>query len=252
MSIFTPSNQIKLTNVAVVRLKKSGKRFEIACYRNKVQSWRNGVESDIDEVLQTDSVFLNVSKGILASEKDLQKAFSTTDKLTICRKILEKGELQVSERERQIHHSNLLNQIAALVARRSVSDETKLPVSIGTIEQLMKDVHFSVNPSQSAKKQALEVFRLFQQNNIPVSRAKMRVLVSIPESAAKQLKSKVFDTWTVENQVFGFTVSLTMSLPPGDLHQLQDLVSQLSKGRGSVEVVELAAVDVSSADGLDE
>lgn len=43
MSIFTPTNQVKLTNVAVVRLKKSGKRFEIACYKNKVMSWRNKV-----------------------------------------------------------------------------------------------------------------------------------------------------------------------------------------------------------------
>lgn len=41
--IFTPTNQIRLTNVAVVRIKKGGKRFEIACYKNKVVSWRNKV-----------------------------------------------------------------------------------------------------------------------------------------------------------------------------------------------------------------
>jgi len=41
--IFTPTNQIRLTNVAVVRMKKGGKRFEIACYRNKVVSWRNNM-----------------------------------------------------------------------------------------------------------------------------------------------------------------------------------------------------------------
>lgn len=40
--IFTPTNQIRLTNVAVVRMKKCGIRFEIACYKNKVQSWRAG------------------------------------------------------------------------------------------------------------------------------------------------------------------------------------------------------------------
>lgn len=41
--IFTPTNQIRLTNIAIVRMKKAGKRFEIACYRNKVVSWRNNV-----------------------------------------------------------------------------------------------------------------------------------------------------------------------------------------------------------------
>lgn len=61
--IFTPSNQIRLTNVAVVRLKKGGKRFEIACYKNKVVSWRNKVEMNLDEVLQMHVVYVNVSKG---------------------------------------------------------------------------------------------------------------------------------------------------------------------------------------------
>lgn len=38
--IFTPINQVKLTNVSYVRLKKGGKRFELACYKNKVQEYR--------------------------------------------------------------------------------------------------------------------------------------------------------------------------------------------------------------------
>lgn len=42
-NIFTPTNQIRLTNVAVVRIKKAGIRFEIACYKNKVVAWRNQV-----------------------------------------------------------------------------------------------------------------------------------------------------------------------------------------------------------------
>ena len=46
-------NQVRLTNVAVVRLNRGGKRFEIAAYRNKVMNWRDGTETDIDEVLQT-------------------------------------------------------------------------------------------------------------------------------------------------------------------------------------------------------
>uniref|UniRef100_A0A8C7YBY6 SBDS ribosome maturation factor n=1 Tax=Oryzias sinensis TaxID=183150 RepID=A0A8C7YBY6_9TELE len=85
MSIFTPTNQIRLTNVAVVRMKKGGKRFEIACYKNKVMSWRTGAEKDLDEVLQTPSVFMNVSKGQTAKKDDLLKAFGTEDQTEICK-----------------------------------------------------------------------------------------------------------------------------------------------------------------------
>lgn len=37
------TGQKRLTNIAVVRLKKNGKRFEVACYRNKVSDWRAGM-----------------------------------------------------------------------------------------------------------------------------------------------------------------------------------------------------------------
>uniref|UniRef100_A0AAQ4Q748 Ribosome maturation protein SBDS n=1 Tax=Gasterosteus aculeatus aculeatus TaxID=481459 RepID=A0AAQ4Q748_GASAC len=89
MSIFTPTNQIRLTNVAVVRMKKGGKRFEIACYKNKVVNWRAGAEKDLDEVLQTQSVFVNVSKGQVAKKEDLTKSFGTDDLTEICKQALE-------------------------------------------------------------------------------------------------------------------------------------------------------------------
>jgi Predicted exosome subunit len=61
-SLFQPVGQKRLTNVAVVRHRVGGKRFEVACYRNKAVDWREGVEQDIDEVLQAEAVFSNVSK----------------------------------------------------------------------------------------------------------------------------------------------------------------------------------------------
>jgi ribosome maturation protein SDO1 len=33
----------RLTNVSIVRLRKGGKRFEVACYKNKVMEWRSNV-----------------------------------------------------------------------------------------------------------------------------------------------------------------------------------------------------------------
>ena len=48
MSRLQPIGQKKLTNICVVRLKKTGKRFEVAAYRNTVIAWRTKVETDID------------------------------------------------------------------------------------------------------------------------------------------------------------------------------------------------------------
>ena len=56
---------------------RGGKRFEIACYRNKVVNYRQGLETDLSEVLQTDRIFTNVSKGQFAKTSDLEQVFHT-------------------------------------------------------------------------------------------------------------------------------------------------------------------------------
>lgn len=132
MSGFTPVNQVRLTNVATVRLQKRGKRFEIACYRNKVLSWRNKLETDIGEVLQIDTVFTNVSKGNLASSKDLLEAFGTSDAREVCKEILEKGEIQVSEQERAALNDSIFRDIANIVVEKTVNPTTNLPYTVNS------------------------------------------------------------------------------------------------------------------------
>ena len=73
-------------------------------------------EKDIDEVLQSHTVFLNVSKGQVAKKEELQKAFGTDDSTKVCLEILEKGELQVSEKERHAQLESTFKDIATIVS----------------------------------------------------------------------------------------------------------------------------------------
>jgi len=58
--MFTPVNIKLLTNISVVRLKTKSKTFEIACYPNKVKDWRNNLETDLENVLQTNEIYTDV------------------------------------------------------------------------------------------------------------------------------------------------------------------------------------------------
>ena len=66
------------------------------------QPFGRGREKDIDEVLQVHTIFANVDKGILAKSEDLIEAFGTDNEDTICVEVLNKGEFQASEQERQM------------------------------------------------------------------------------------------------------------------------------------------------------
>ncbi|KAI1501235.1 SBDS protein C-terminal domain-containing protein [Biscogniauxia marginata] len=133
-----PSNQIKLTNVSLVRLKKGKKRFEIACYKNKVLEWRSGIETDLDEVLQIPNVFLNVSKGQTAPTAELAKAFGKDRPLDdIVLEILNRGELQVGERERAAQMDRVHHEVVAIVASKLVDPRTKRVYTPGMIEKAL-------------------------------------------------------------------------------------------------------------------
>ncbi|RYP32252.1 hypothetical protein DL767_005303 [Monosporascus sp. MG133] len=133
-----PSNQIKLTNVSLVRLKKGKKRFEIACYKNKVLEWRQGIETDLDEVLQIPNVFLNVSKGQTAPADELAKAFGKDKPLNdIILEILKKGELQVGEKERAAQMDRVHNEVVSIVASKLVDPRTKRVYTTGMIEKAL-------------------------------------------------------------------------------------------------------------------
>ncbi|XP_051965638.1 ribosome maturation protein SBDS [Xyrauchen texanus] len=242
MSIFTPTNQIRLTNVAVVRMKKGGKRFEIACYKNKVMSWRSGAEKDLDEVLQTNTVFVNVSKGQVAKKEDL-KAFGTEDLTEICKQILAKGELQVSDKERQSQLEQMFRDIATIVAEKCVNPETKRPYTVNLIERAMKDIHYSVKAHKSTKQQALEVIKQLKES-IQIQRAHMRVRFVLPAKDGKRLKEKLKPLIkVVESEDFDDELEMVCLIDPGCFREIDELIRCETKGKGALEVLSLKDVE---------
>lgn len=156
-----PSNQIKLTNVSLVRLKKGKKRFEIACYKNKVLEWRSGIEPDLDNILQIPNVFLNVSKGQTAPAADLAKAFGKDVPVAdVILEILNKGEIQVGEKERAQQLERVHHEVVGIVASKLVDPRTKRVYTTGMIEKaldmLSSQAHTQQQQQQQQNKPATE------------------------------------------------------------------------------------------------
>lgn len=244
MSLKQPINQVRLTNVAVVRLKRKGKRFELACYKNKVVSWREGTEKDLDEVLQTDSIFTNVSKGILAKKKDLIAAFKTDENSKIVLEILQKGELQVSEKERAQHLGNLFNDIAVIVADKCVDSTTQRPLTVSMIERAMRDtLHYAVLPNKPAKQQALDVIKKLT-SELDIARAQMRLRITIPKKSAKAAKEKLspmIDKW--EKEDWDADYEAMCLIDPGKFRAVDEVIRSQTKGQGGLEVVNLTVIE---------
>ncbi|KAJ4304229.1 hypothetical protein N0V88_001842 [Collariella sp. IMI 366227] len=221
MVIQQPSNQIKLTNVSLGK-----KRFEIACYKNKVLEWRSGIETDLDNVLQIPNVFLNVSKGQTAPSAELAKAFG---------KSFARASYKSGEKERSAQLERVHNEVVSIVVSKLVDPRTKRVYTPGMIEKALdmlsgmahnqqqqsqdkpssnaptpgtgtpstgeageskltpaapvqaKPTWTGVSANKSAKSQALDAMRaLIAHQPIPVARARMRLRITCSTSVLKQ------------------------------------------------------------------
>ncbi|KAI0581535.1 ribosome maturation protein SBDS [Pyrenophora tritici-repentis] len=238
VGINQPSNQIKLTNVSLVRMKKGKKRFEIACYKNKVLEWRTKNEKDLSNVLQIENVFLNVSKGQVAPKADLEKAFPKKSLEEIIIDILDHGELQVGEKERNAELERTKNEVIDIVAGKLVDPKTK-------------------------RSQALFAMKaLIAHQPIPVARMQMKLRVTCPTSVLKQAiktapkaqpgTEEKGSSGTVKDAILGFMEKIESQdtlgaeweavglVEPGAFKGLNELIEGQTKGRGNVEVLEMA------------
>ena len=66
----------------------------------------------------------------------------------ICKEILTKGELQVSDKERQAEREALFKEVATTITEKCVNPETKRPYPVSMIEKAMKECHIAVKPNK--------------------------------------------------------------------------------------------------------
>ncbi|WLF80172.1 hypothetical protein PVL30_003947 [Lodderomyces elongisporus] len=242
-----PNSQIRLTNVSLVRMKKGKKRFEIACYQNKVQDWRSKIEKDLDEVLQIPQVFINVSKGQVANNDDLMKAFGTTDQDEIVLEILNKGEIQLNEKERNANLQQKQNEFLTIISTKCINPRSKKRYPPTMIEKALNEIKFHLNPTKTTKTQALEAIKaLVEKQIIPIARAQMKVKINLTKKAYQKayendIKPAIDHLEELEND--GKMYEIVGIIDPMNYRVLVNLFEEKElKNEGSVEVLDMSAV----------
>ena len=173
----------------IARITHDGDHFEILTKPERALSYRLGKTSSVSEVLVSDTIFTDAGKGLKASKEKLQEVFGTTDSLKIAEVILKKGTLQLTTEQRKQLVEEKRRQIVSFISRECIDPKTNLPHPPLRIEQAMKQIHFSIDPSKGVEEQTKEIIKLLRPI-IPLKMEKISVAVHIPPEHA----SKVYGT----------------------------------------------------------
>ena len=175
-----PVGQKVFTNISIVKLKLGKSRFELACYPNKVQDYRDKKEKDINEVLQAKEIFTNAVKGDLVPKKVLKEVFPKMTYQEIIKLILDKGDIQTGEKEREEGISNLKRYVSNIIVQKTYNTDNGLPFPQDMITQALDDINFKYNEKENEKKQALKAIKeLVKHKVLPIERKLMQIKISI-------------------------------------------------------------------------
>ena len=175
-----PVTQKLFTNVSIVKLKLNKSRFELACYPNKVQDYRDKKEKDIKEVLQTQEIFSNAIKGDLVPKKVLKEVFPKLSHDQIIKLILDKGEIQLGLKERETESSNLKRDISNIIVEKTYNCDNGLPFPQDIIIRALDDINFKYIDKENAKKQALKAIKeLIEKKTLPIERKLMQLKITL-------------------------------------------------------------------------
>lgn len=105
-----------------------------------------------------------------AKPADMEKVFHTSEHNAVCKfvspfpqislknhmfleQLLDQGELQLSEKEREHNLDQLFRDVVHIIAEKCVNPQTQRPVTIGVVERMMREAHISLSLQQTAKVQ---------------------------------------------------------------------------------------------------
>ncbi|MFC2174615.1 ribosome assembly factor SBDS [archaeon] len=204
---------ISLDDAVIARLTSHGHHFEILVDPEKAAEAKEK-EIPVADWIASDEVYKDASKAEKASEEALKESFGTTEFNEVAKRIIKKGEIQITTEQRKEIVKAKKKKIVNTIAQNAIDPRNKLPHPPARIEAAMEEVNVHIDPFKSASRQVDEVIDKLRPV-LPIKFASVRVEIRVPP----QYTGKVY----------------------GLLHDLKKIKEEWKNDGSLVTVVEMAA-----------
>jgi ribosome maturation protein SDO1 len=231
---------ISLDEAVTARLESHGTRFEVLVDPDAALAIKRGeFDGDLEDVIATEDVYENASRGDRPAENDLEDVFETTESLEIIPEVIRRGEIQITAEQRremqEQKHKQLVNQIARNAVNPQMDDAPHPP---DRIENALEQAGFQVDPMEPVEEQvddALEALRPV----IPIRFDEVTVAVKVPADYAGSAQAKIRQYGDLEEEEWtndgGWVGVLTF--PAGMQNDFYDMVNDITSGNAETQIV---------------
>ena len=222
---------VKVEDAVIARWESGGSRFEVLVDPLAVQDLKEGKEVNLAEKLPLDQVYKDVKKGDKISEEYLEKTFHTRNIAEIAKKIVQKGEVQVTTEQRHRLQAAKHQQIVATIARNAMNPQTGAPHPAARIEAAMTEAKVHIDPFRPVDEQVQEVLAKLRPL-IPIRLDVAKVRIKIPGQFYPRVIGEVKGLGRIleENWLGDGSWSGIVEIPAGMQTELYEKLSARTKG----------------------
>ncbi|MGQ0536454.1 MAG: ribosome assembly factor SBDS [Methanobacteriota archaeon] len=173
---------VSLEHAVVARLETHGSHFEVLVDPELALRFRSSQgkdEVDWDETLASDMVFKDARKGDKAADENLVKVFGTKETVEVAKRIVLKGDIQLTTDQRRKMVEAKRKQIVTYIARNAINPQTNAPHPPQRIEIAMDEAKVHVDPFKGNDEQIKEVLAAIRPL-IPIKIQSVSIAVHLP------------------------------------------------------------------------
>lgn len=228
--------ELKKSELAIARIERRGKKFEIIVDPELAFQFKEGKISDIMEVLISDAVYRDAKKGLEASSQEMMEAFSTDDPLKVAEIIIKKGVLPTTAEQRREQLEAKRREIIDFITKNCINPQTGLPHPPQRIEKALKEAKVPIDLNKPVEEQVLFIIRKISPI-IPIRYEKAMLTVKIPPQYAPKAYGLIERAAEIKRQEWkndGSWVA-TIEIPAGLQGSLIEELNKLTRGQVQIK-----------------
>ena len=229
---------VNLDDAITARLESHGETFEILLDPAVFDLIKKGKEFDIVEYMAVEDVFKNAGKGTRPAEDKIKEAFGTDEIGEIARKIVEKGEIQITAEQRKEMLDAKRQQVITYIAANAINPQTRTPHPPLRIQMALEEAKFHVDPFKSLDKEIDEAMKLLRPI-LPIRFEKSRIAIKLNGSDYGRCFDEIVhygiverEEWTADGSWIGL-----MEIPAGLITEITDKLRNKTKGTATVKLI---------------
>ncbi len=126
----------------IAKIRKNSKVFEIKVDLEEALKLKKGEINSIE--ILGDRIFKNITRGDVASKKDLEESFGTDDIMQIATDIIKHGEIQLNQEYRDAEQEKKFKQIIDFLSINAIDPQTKNPISTERLKNALNQAHIKI------------------------------------------------------------------------------------------------------------